>query len=102
MLPASDVMNPAIMFSVVVLPQPLGPRSVTNSPCATRRLIASTAVAAPKRLVSPASCKAGSAMTGFLIQEVADPHIAAERGDQRQRDQHRHDGYRCQCRRKAE
>src|SRR5436853_7548046 len=36
--------KPAIMRSVVVLPQPLGPRNETNSPRSTSRLKFSTAV----------------------------------------------------------
>src|SRR4249920_2718673 len=101
MLPASGTRKPATIFNVVVLPQPLGPSSVTNSPGATVRSIASTAVSAPKRLVSDASCSAGSAMAGFLIEEIADTDEAAEQRDQRQRDQHRQDGDRGECRSKS-
>src|SRR5437879_4630062 len=92
MLPWSGVTKPAIMFSVVVLPQPLGPSRVTNSPSATARSIASTAVDVPKRLVRPASCSAGSAIANFLVQEVANPHPAPEQCHERQRYQHRQDG----------
>src|SRR4051812_9530511 len=102
MLPASGAMKPAIMFSVVDLPHPLGPSRVTNSPCATTRSIASTAVVVPNRLVRPASCSAGSATAGFLIEEIADPHPAPEQCHERQRDQHRQDRNGGQRRRKAE
>ncbi len=35
--PAVGVSKPATIRSVVVLPQPEGPRNETNSPCATSR-----------------------------------------------------------------
>src|SRR5512142_391959 len=50
MWPASGSRNPATMPSVVVLPQPEGPRSETNSPSSMARLTRSTAVSASKRL----------------------------------------------------
>src|SRR4029453_14445376 len=37
MRPASAISKPAITFSSVVLPDPLGPRMVTNSPAETQR-----------------------------------------------------------------
>ncbi len=43
MAPAVGISKPAIMRSVVVLPQPLGPRKETNSPCATSSVKSSTA-----------------------------------------------------------
>src|SRR5215471_10375770 len=92
MVPASAWMKPAIMFSVVVLPQPLGPSSVTNSPCATVRSRALTAVTPLNRLVSAASCNAGSTMTRLLIQKITDPHETAEQRHQRKRDQQRDNG----------
>ena len=36
-LPSVGCSNPAIILSVVVLPQPEGPRSVTNSPLRMER-----------------------------------------------------------------
>ena len=42
-------MKPAIIRSVVVLPQPEGPRSETNSPGASDREKSLTAVERPKR-----------------------------------------------------
>ena len=39
--------SPATMRSVVVLPQPEGPSSVTRSPCSTRNDTRSTAVTPP-------------------------------------------------------
>ena len=52
-VPASGGMKPAIMRSVVVLPQPEGPSSETNSPCCSSR----REVAAPRRRCR-SSCRA--------------------------------------------
>ena len=46
---------PAIMFIVVVLPQPDGPSRATNSLSLISRSSDATAVKSPKRLVRPAS-----------------------------------------------
>ena len=54
--------NPAIIRSVVVLPQPDGPRSEKNSPGATFRLMPSTAVKSPKRFTRSTSCTSPPAM----------------------------------------
>jgi hypothetical protein len=51
-VPAVGRRKPAIMRSVVVLPQPDGPSSETNSPGASARLKSSTAVTAPNRQVT--------------------------------------------------
>ncbi|MNT86578.1 hypothetical protein D3C72_2268810 [compost metagenome] len=48
--PAVGAMKPAIMRSVVVLPQPLGPRKVTSSPSAISSEKSDTATAAPNCL----------------------------------------------------
>ena len=51
--PALGLSSPAIMRSVVVLPQPEGPSSVTNAPVGTTRSMLSTATMLwPKRLVT--------------------------------------------------
>ena len=50
MIPASGVRNPAISRRSVVLPQPLGPSSVTNSRSRTSRLSSRTAATEPYRL----------------------------------------------------
>src|SRR5437763_3303713 len=50
-LPSLGVSKPATIRKIVVLPQPLGPSSVRNSPCSTARLTWSTAVNRPKLLV---------------------------------------------------
>src|SRR5215213_1246434 len=49
-VPAVGVSKPATMRSVVVLPQPLGPRNEMNSPRSTSRLKFSTAVDVAKLL----------------------------------------------------
>src|SRR5690242_15824721 len=89
--PPSGERKPAIRLSVVVLPQPLGPSRVTNSPGATSRSMPSTAVIVPKRFVSLRSCSAGSATSLLLEEEVADADEAAEDGDEHQRDDQRDD-----------
>src|SRR6266513_331010 len=50
-VPALGSTKPAIICSVVVLPQPDGPRSDTNSPFSTPRDSPSTTVTSPKHLV---------------------------------------------------
>ena len=47
MLPEDGVSSPAMERSVVVLPQPEGPRSVTSSPGAIEKLMPATAVTSP-------------------------------------------------------
>jgi len=49
MVPSLGARKPAIIRSVVVLPQPDGPRRETNSPGGSVRLKRSTAVTLPKR-----------------------------------------------------
>ncbi len=49
-VPLLGVMNPAIIRSVVVLPQPDGPSSDTNSPSCNVRLTSWTAAVVPKFL----------------------------------------------------
>src|SRR5262245_20611422 len=68
--PASAVSKPLISRSVVVLPQPLGPRSVTNSPSPTARSRSLTAASRAKRLVTPTRETMGgtlSAATGAVV-----------------------------------
>ena len=55
MLPASCASRPAITRSSVVLPQPEGPRKQTSLPLSTSSETASSAVKAPKRLVTPST-----------------------------------------------
>src|SRR5688572_2376856 len=51
--PPSGVSKPATTFSNVVLPEPLGPRIVRSSPCATCSETRSSATTSPKRLPTP-------------------------------------------------
>src|ERR1044072_3275227 len=51
--PPSGVSKPATTFSNVVLPEPLGPRIVSSSPCATWSETRSSATTSPKRLPTP-------------------------------------------------
>src|SRR6266550_2782687 len=44
-------------FRRVVLPEPLGPRMVTNSPAATPRLTSESAATWPKRLLAASTCR---------------------------------------------
>ena len=52
-VPASGASKPAIRRSSVVLPQPDGPSSATNSPRSTQSCASSTAWTAPKRFDTP-------------------------------------------------
>ena len=53
--PVSLRSSPATMRSVVVLPQPDGPSSVTNSPCSIDRSMSSTAFTSAK--CRPTECR---------------------------------------------
>src|SRR6266478_3719293 len=53
--PADGSINPAIIISTVVFPDPLGPSKVTNSPAAIWRLTPSTARTLSYALASPSS-----------------------------------------------
>ena len=66
-LPTVGVMKPASIRMVVDLPAPLGPRKPSTSPRGTSNDTLSTAVNAPKRLVSPwMTIRAGSLGTGTV------------------------------------
>ena len=47
MWPSSGETKPAIIMSVVVLPEPLGPRKLTNSPASIRNERSRTALVPP-------------------------------------------------------
>ena len=53
MLPASGLMNPSHISTVVVLPAPLGPSSASTSAAWTSRSSSDTAVVDPYRLLTP-------------------------------------------------
>src|SRR5882724_8783064 len=70
MLPVSLRSRPATMRKVVVLPQPEGPSSVTNSPCSIERSMPSTAFTSAK--CRPTSCSEtlGMALLEDLLGEL--------------------------------
>src|SRR3954452_6283774 len=70
--PASGVSRPAIIRSVVVLPQPLGPSSEKNSPSPISSDRSSTAAALPNRLLTSTSAIAatGESMLLRLLKAV--------------------------------
>src|SRR5580698_785482 len=57
-VPAAAVSKPATTLSKVVLPEPLGPRIVSNSPEAMSSETPSSATTSPKRLTSPSTRRA--------------------------------------------
>src|SRR5437660_472613 len=61
--PRSGFTKPAIDSRVVVLPQPLGPSKVTNSPSATVKLTSSSTTFSPKRLVRFSMLTLGTTVT---------------------------------------
>src|SRR3954464_7024086 len=61
MLPPLGSSSPAIMRKVVVLPQPEGPSSVSNSPSAAVSVAPSTAAKAPKLFERLSSAMSGTA-----------------------------------------
>ena len=67
MLPSVGVSRPAIMRSVVVLPQPEGPSSVMNALDSMVRFRLSTATNLPKRLVTFFRMISGISATYSLI-----------------------------------
>src|SRR5574341_2695562 len=70
--PVSGRRNPATRRSVVVLPQPEGPRRESSSPGSTRRASPSTAAPSPYRFVSPLIVTPGIAEASlFRPDEVA-------------------------------
>src|SRR5467141_2079574 len=100
MVPSVGSRKPAIIRSVVVLPQPEGPSSETNSPRARASVARSTAVKAPKRQVTS---RRASLLTGLRAHararpaqhEVAPDHPKADH-HQRHRDHDEHEADRRQ------
>src|SRR5690606_1632613 len=64
--PRSAFSNPAMMLSMVDLPQPEGPTIATNSPSATSKLTSSTTARSPNPLLIPS-------MT-ILLADIAPLH----------------------------
>src|SRR5215831_19345112 len=87
--PAVGSTKPAIMRSVVVLPQPEGPSSTTSSPCRMSRSTSATACTSPYVLVRPLSCSraiASSEHSRELDVTVGEQHPGSDERDL----QHRH------------
>src|SRR6266581_6449273 len=70
--PLSGRSSPATSRSVVVLPQPLGPRSVKTSPRRTSRDARSTAGFGPKALLTSSSAKTVSIGLDLLDDGAGD------------------------------
>src|SRR6056297_3732482 len=87
---------PEMRFSVVDLPEPLGPRSPTTSCSDTSNPIAFTAVRPPNRLVTPRRERTGAAMlclppvarTGQGPVQQADKAVGQKIDDDQERDAH--------------
>src|SRR5438132_12900516 len=65
--PSLGISNPATIRKMVVLPQPLGPSKVRNSPCSTAKLISITAVDWPKYLVICSSSRNATDMLLIIL-----------------------------------
>src|SRR6187401_2168059 len=91
-VPAVGFSNPAIIRSVVVLPQPDGPRNETNSPRTASRLKSSTATVPPGNVFwTPVSVR--NPMVGLVLLAGAGDDDAAPRTAADERDEdHRHPG----------
>ena len=77
MLPVSLRSSPATMRRVVVLPQPDGPSSVTNSPCSIARSMLSTAFTSAK--CRPTECRVtlGTRVSRYLKICLASSSMAS-------------------------
>src|SRR5712691_6946050 len=71
-VPASGRSKPAIIRSVVVLPDPDGPSSVKNSPSATRRSTSSTATTLPYVLRPPTTSTSAAKRRLEYVQTVVE------------------------------
>src|SRR5258708_24728148 len=87
MVPASGCWNPAMAIKVVVLPQPLGPRRVTNSLSETSSVIRSRTNVSPHDLETFSSRMSGTAGPSHQARRTHDHH-----GHDRQL-QHGHGGH---------
>src|SRR5262245_55035866 len=94
--PSSGVSNPAIIRSVVVLPQPLGPSIEKNSPARTANETPRTAATSANRFVTPSRTIASAGAGSFIecglrssvdLVELAEP-VGNEREDERQDEEH--------------
>src|SRR3990170_7007871 len=82
-VPAVGTSKPAIIRSVVVLPQPDGPRKLTNSPRSAARLKSSTATTGPKCFWMPVSSRKliGRSSPASSGADNGDAAPAADEGD---------------------
>src|SRR5512135_2315044 len=85
MMPSSIGSRPAILFNVVVLPHPDGPRSVVSVPLLTVNETLSTARTLPKFLTNPS-------MMRSLIEFYSQESSAHENDDERNRGLNRREG----------
>src|SRR5258708_25648036 len=83
MRPVSLRSSPATMRRVVVLPQPEGPSSVTNSPCSTARSILSTAFTSAKCLETRWRVTLGTLLVDLLGERQHLVLLLRDRGAQR-------------------
>src|SRR5664280_178098 len=97
-VPRSGRRKPAIMFSVVVLPQPDGPSNVNSSPGVTLRSMPLTAAKSPKLLCRSVNATAGSAMGRGSLDKISHPEISLHDQHQHQRNEQRYHGDRSQGR----
>src|SRR5476651_235977 len=84
-VPRSRPIRPATARSNVVLPQPEGPSSDTNSPCATRRSMPPSTVAGPNAFSAPATSRNAALATAWLDRHLPVPALdplAALLGDE--------------------
>src|SRR6267142_3524180 len=89
MVPSLGSRKPAIIRSVVVLPQPDGPSSETNSPRVSASVARSTAVKAPKRQVTS---RRTSLLIGLRVHGRARPAQHEVAADHPEADHHQRDG----------
>src|SRR3954466_3407635 len=78
MRPASGSSKPAIIRSVVVLPQPEGPRSAKNSPGSIFKSMPSTARVVPSKLFSTRSRRTSAAVRGLSFIATGPNQSAAQ------------------------
>ncbi len=71
--------KPAIIRSVVVLPQPDGPSRVKNSPAGMSTLMPATATCSPKAFVSSSSWISPDIQTSMVASDVASSPPAKRR-----------------------
>src|SRR5689334_23772312 len=76
MAPALGSTKPAIICRVVVLPQPDGPSSETNSPFSTASVSPSTAACVPKRLLRPSRERNAKCLALHLAVPALGPVLA--------------------------